>query len=493
MKDLREACGVVGIFGVPEAARFAYLGLYALQHRGQESAGIVAVKEKTVRLEVGMGLVADVFTEEKLLRLTGDAAVGHVRYSTAGESDIASAQPILVSGYRGPIALGHNGNLVNARNLRRSLEADGAIFRTSSDSEVILHLIARSRQKTLPDAILDALLKVRGAYSLTFLTPTSLIAVRDPRGFRPLALGRIGEGYVVASETCAFDLLGAEYMREIAPGELLKIDRTGLKTFDALPNRRKAHCVFEQIYFARPDSLVFGRSVNRSRQRMGWRLFQESPAEADIVVPVPDSGVVASLGYSQASGLPFRMGLIRNHYVGRTFIEPSQSIRNFGVKIKLNPVRSVIEGRRVVLIDDSIVRGTTSRKIVAMLKAVGAAEVHVRISSPPTIGSCYYGIDTPSESELIAAGESVEGIRKFVGADSLAYLSLDGLREATEITEDDFCLGCFDHRYPLSVSDDERRQMKLFDREQVSPSDGGPGKARLVPTVRELSQQIVAE
>ncbi|MFN7974126.1 MAG: amidophosphoribosyltransferase [Acidobacteriota bacterium] len=486
----KDACGVVGVFDVPEAARFVYLGLYALQHRGQESAGIAAAAGSKIQLERGMGLVADVFDEGRLARLGGSRAIGHVRYSTAGCSEVESAQPLHVTGHRGQIAIAHNGNLVNAMELRESLEREGAIFRTTSDTEVVLHLIARSRQKELPDAILDALGQVRGAYSLVFLTPEALYAVRDPHGFRPLVLGRLGGRFVVASETCAFDLIEAEYVREIAPGELLRIDASGLTSFQMAATAPPAHCIFEHVYFARPDSVVFGRSVNYSRNLMGRTLAREAPANADLVVPVPDGGVVAALGYSQESGVPFVMGLIRNHYVGRTFIEPSQSIRNFGVKVKLNPVRSLIEGKRVVLVDDSIVRGTTSKKIVAMVRQAGAKEVHVRISSPPTIGPCYYGIDTPVERELIASQQNVDEIRRFILADSLAYLTLDGLRASVMDRDQAFCTACFTHRYPVQVTDEEIRQMKLFDREEAwnrawDQSDVTPAKA--IPAVAKKS------
>src|SRR5918996_363378 len=411
----RDECGLFGIFGHPEAARMTYLGLYALQHRGQESAGIVAAEDGRLRLEKGMGLVNDVFTEPRLESLSGDRAMGHVRYSTAGDTVTANAQPILIDCHRGPIALGHNGNLVNAAILRHELEAAGSIFQSTSDTEVILHLYARSHRDKLEDAIAASLSKVMGAFSLLFLTPHALVAARDPWGFRPLAIGKLEGAWIVTSETCALDLIDAEYVRDVEPGELVVIDRDGLRSFRPFPPEPVRQCVFEHVYFARPDSLVFGRNVLSSRLLLGRQLAREAPADADIVVPVPDSGMGAALGYSQESGLPFHWGLIRNHYVGRTFIEPRQNIRAFGVKIKLNPVRSILEGKRVVLIDDSIVRGTTSRKIVGMVREAGAREVHMRISSPPTIGPCYYGIDTPHKAELIASTHSVEEIRRSIG------------------------------------------------------------------------------
>jgi amidophosphoribosyltransferase len=461
----RDQCGLFGIFGHPEAARLTYLGLYALQHRGQESAGIVASDGQRLRLEKAMGLVNDVFTDARLEALVGDKAMGHVRYSTAGDTVTANAQPILIDCHRGPIALGHNGNIVNANLLRQGLEAAGSIFQSTSDTEVILHLYARSHRETLEDAIAASLSKVMGAFSLVFLTRDSLVAARDPWGFRPLVIGKLEGATIVASETCALDLIDAEYVREVEPGELIVIDRDGLRSFHPFPPEPVRQCVFEHIYFARPDSEVFGRNVLGTRQRLGRQLARESPADADIVVPVPDSGMGAALGYSEESGLPFQWGLIRNHYVGRTFIEPKQSIRSFGVKIKLNPVRSILEGKRVVLIDDSIVRGTTSRKIVGMVREAGAREVHLRISSPPTMGPCYYGIDTPLKTELIASSHSVEEIRQSIEADSLAYLSHDGLLAAIgDAAGQRHCTACFSGRYPVAVSQAEDWQLKLFEK-----------------------------
>jgi amidophosphoribosyltransferase len=460
-----DQCGLFGIYGHPEAAHLAYLGLYALQHRGQESAGIVASDGETLRLEKGMGLVNDCFTDGKLERLAGDRAMGHVRYSTAGDTVEANAQPILIDCHRGPIALGHNGNLVNARLLRQELEAAGSIFQSSSDTEVILHLYARSHKERLEDAIAASLSKVMGAFSLLFLTRDALVAARDPWGFRPLVIGRLEGAAIVCSETCALDLIDAEYVRDVEPGELVLVDRDGLRSFRPFPPEPHRQCVFEHVYFARPDSLVFGRNVLESRLLLGRRLAREAPADADVVVPVPDSGMGAALGYARESGLPFEWGLIRNHYVGRTFIEPKQSIRSFGVKIKLNPVRSVLEGRRVVLIDDSIVRGTTARKIVKIVRGAGAREVHLRISSPPTTGPCYYGIDTPLKSELIAASHDTEEIRRFIGADSLAYLSHEGLLQAVgDAGGERHCTACFSGQYPVAVAQPEDWQLKLFEK-----------------------------
>jgi amidophosphoribosyltransferase len=412
-----------------------------------------------------MGLVNDVFTDGKLDTLVGDRAMGHVRYSTAGDTVALNAQPIVIECHRGPIALGHNGNLVNAGILRQELEAAGSIFQSTSDTEVILHLYARSHRARLEDAIAASLSKVRGAFSLLFLTPAALVAARDPWGFRPLVIGRLEGATIICSETCALDLIDAEYVRDIEPGELVVVDRDGLRSFRPFPGEEPRQCVFEHIYFARPDSLVFGRNVLASRLLLGRQLARESPADADIVVPVPDSGMGAALGYAEESGLPFQWGLIRNHYVGRTFIEPRQSIRSFGVKIKLNAVRSVLEGKRVVLIDDSIVRGTTSRKIVGMVREAGAREVHMRVSSPPTTGPCYYGIDTPLRSELIASSHGIDEIKTSIGADSLAYLSHQGLLEAVNDPQGKrHCSACFSGKYPVPVAQVEDWQLPLFEK-----------------------------
>jgi len=449
----REECGVFGIFGHDEAARMAYLGLYALQHRGQESAGIVSSDGVSLHAERGMGYVSDIFHEVQLLRLPGKLAIGHVRYSTSGKVSIDEAQPFAVKCAFGPVALCHNGNLPDAAEVRKQLEADGAIFSSTSDTEVVLHRIARSRSSDLIDAIIDALKGEEGAFSMLFATPTRLIAARDPRGFRPLCMGEFEGGVVFASETCAFDLIGATYIRDVEPGEIVVVDSDGVKSLHPFAKKEHKHCIFEHVYFSRPDSIVFGRSVNKSRHLLGRYLARESPAAADIVVPVPDSGVSAAIGYAAESGLKFRFGLVRNHYVGRTLIEPRSQIRHFGVKIKLNPVRDLIEGKRVVLIDDSIVRGTTSQKIVKMVREAGAREIHMRISCPPTISPCYYGVDTPTQSELIGAQKTISEICDFIGADSLGYLSLTGLLDACGDPSDKrFCTACYTGHYPTPLS-----------------------------------------
>ena len=454
----REECGVIAIYAHPEAEKLAYLGLHALQHRGQESAGIVTSDGMTLHPYKAMGLVADIFTEEVLSQLHGTLAIGHTRYSTAGDSALLNAQPILVQSNKGRVALAHNGNLVNAPEIRSRLETQGSIFQTNSDTEVIVHLIALSKEHTLPEAMADALRRVEGAFSLVMISPDRIFAARDPRGFRPLAMGRISqqEGQkqdtiVFASETCAFDLIGATYEREVKPGELVVVGPEGITSRFYTSAAPQSSCIFEHVYFSRPDSLVFGRAVQESREELGRQLAREAPADADIVVPVPDSGVTAAMGYASESGIPFRFGLIRNHYIGRTFIEPRQTVRDFGVKLKLNPVRSLLEGKRVVLIDDSIVRGTTSRKIVRMIRNAGAKEVHMRISCPPTISPCFYGVDTPSKKELIAANKSVEEIRDFIGAESLAYLSLEGLKKACEDgAQTRYCTACYTGSYPTN-------------------------------------------
>ena len=468
----RDECGVFGIFGHPEASNLAYLGLYALQHRGQESAGIAASDGQLVRVSKAMGYVSEAFNNEALAKLPGRMAVGHVRYSTAGESRLANAQPILVDSMHGQLAVTHNGNIVNATELRDALVRLGAIFQATTDTEVIVHLFARSREDGAEAAIIDALAQVRGAYSLVMMTKDRLIAARDPHGFRPLAIGRLGEAWVICSETCAMDLIGATYLRDVEPGEVVVISEHGLKSVRPfLPAPKAQQCIFEHVYFARPDSYVFGESVNENRTEFGRKLAQESGVEADVVVPIPDSGVCAAIGYSEASGIPMRMGLIRNHYVGRTFIEPQQSIRHFGVRVKLNPVRSILEGQRVVLVDDSIVRGTTSRKIVRMVRSAGAREVHMRISCPPTISPCFYGVDTPRRSELIAATHTLEEIRKYLNADSVAYLSLDGLTSAVNGGRNSYCTSCYTGVYPVAFPRDEEAYLQLALKLNPDPNE----------------------
>jgi amidophosphoribosyltransferase len=452
-----DECGVFAIYGHPEAAKMAYLGLYALQHRGQESAGICTSDGKDVHCEKSMGHVAEIFTPQVIETLPGEQAIGHTRYSTAGDTALLNAQPFSVACNKGRIAVAHNGNITNAAELRRELERQGSIFQSNSDTEVILHLVAHSRERTLASALRDALLQLEGAFSLVFLAEDRIIVARDPHGFRPLAAGQMEFSggriaHVFASETCAFDLIGAVYLNEVAPGEMVIVGPEGMTRERYAPEQQRAQCVFEHVYFARPDSMVFDRSVQESRENLGRLLAREAPADADLVVPVPDSGVAAAIGYASESGLPFRHALIRNHYVGRTFIEPSQVIRDFGVKLKLNPVRRLLEGKSVVLVDDSIVRGTTSRKIVRMVRQAGAREVHVRVSCPPTISPCFYGVDTPTKNELIGANNTVEEIRRFIEADSLAYLSLASLRKAVEDDQKhEYCYACYTGNYPTEL------------------------------------------
>jgi amidophosphoribosyltransferase len=451
-----EECGVVAIYGHPEAAKMAYLGLYALQHRGQESAGICTSDGEEIHCQKSMGHVAEIFTTQVLAELPGKLAIGHTRYSTAGDTALLNAQPFSVACNKGRVAVAHNGNITNAIELHAELERRGSIFQANSDTEVILHLVAHSSERTLAGALRDALLQIEGAFSLVFLAEDRIIVARDPHGFRPLAMGQMElnghTAYVFASETCAFDLIGAVYLHDVEPGEMIIVGPEGVTRERFAPERPLAQCAFEHVYFSRPDSIVFGRPVQKSREMLGRLLAREHPADADVVVPVPDSGVAAALGYSAESGLPFRHGLIRNHYVGRTFIEPSQAIRDFGVKLKLNPVRYLLEGKRVVLVDDSIVRGTTSRKIVRMMRQAGAREVHLRISCPPTISPCFYGVDTPTKRELIAANNNVEGIRRFVEADTLGYLSLSSLREAVgDAEKHEYCYACYSGDYPTEL------------------------------------------
>jgi amidophosphoribosyltransferase len=457
----REECGIFGIYGHAEAANLAYLGIYAMQHRGQESAGIAVSDGHQLRVSKGMGHVAEVFNAAVLGKLPGTSAIGHVRYSTSGDSNLSNAQPFLIDCGHGQIAIGHNGNLVNARELRDDLVRDGSIFQTSSDTEVVLHLYAKSRAGSVEQALVESVSQVRGAFSFVVLTADRLVAVRDPHGFRPLAFGQLGDAWVVCSETCAMDLIGATYVRDVEPGEVLVIGPDGPRSYRPFAPARLAHCVFEHVYFARPDSYVFGQSVNEVRTNLGRVLAREAPVEADVVVPIPDSGVCAAVGYAEESGIPMRFGLIRNHYVGRTFIQPQQSIRHFGVRVKLNPVRSILEGRRVVLVDDSIVRGTTSRKIVRMIKAAGAKEVHMRISCPPTISPCFYGVDTPQRSELIAATHTLEEIRKYLDAESLSYLSLEGMLGAVGNGSHSYCTSCYTGHYPVAFPRNEQAYLQL--------------------------------
>ena len=461
MDKFREECGVFGIFGHPEAANLTYLGLYALQHRGQESAGIVTSDSARLHASRALGHVADCFDSDTLQGLPGNLAIGHVRYSTAGDSGLMNAQPILIDCAHGQIAVCHNGNLVNAFELREELVRRGSIFQTTSDTEVILHLYARSPANSPESAIVESIRQIKGAFSLAFLTKDRLVAVRDPHGFRPLALGRLGEAWIVCSETCALDLIGATYVRDVQPGEVVVISQAGLQSIGPFLPSPLTQCVFEHVYFARPDSYVFGESVNEVRTNLGRMLAQEAPVDADVIVPIPDSGVCAAIGFAEQSSMPLRMGLIRNHYVGRTFIQPQQSIRHFGVRVKLNPVRSILEGKRVVLVDDSIVRGTTSRKIVRMVKAAGAREVHMRISCPPTISPCFYGVDTPSRNELIAATHTLEEIERFVDADSLRYLSLEGLLRSVGPKRGSYCTSCYTGHYPVAFPRDEQQYLQL--------------------------------
>ena len=461
----REECGVVGVYGHPEAANLVYLGLYALQHRGQEGAGIVSSDGTLLMSHRGLGLVADVFDHEIIAQLGGPVAIGHNRYSTSGRTLLKNTQPFVAEVGSGGLAIAHNGNIVNAIALREQLEAGGSIFHSSVDTEVIMHLMAHAPGERLVDRLIAALSAVRGAYSLLVLSRTEMIAARDPNGFRPLVLGRIKDAVIIASETCALDLIGAEYVREVQPGEVLVASGDGLQSTFPFSASRPTRCVFEYVYFARPDSIVYGQSVYQVRKELGRQLAREHPVDADLVVPVPDSGVPAALGYAEQSGLPFDFGLIRNHYVGRTFIEPQDAIRHFGVKVKLNAQKQVLDGKRIVVVDDSIVRGTTSRKIVTMLRAAGARTVHMRISSPPTTGPCYYGVDTPTRSELIASEQPIDAIRDFITADSLGFLSEEGLYAfAGARSRNGFCDACFSGRYPISVPDDSReRQLVLFE------------------------------
>lgn len=469
MPKLKEECGVFGIYGHQAAANLAYLGLYSLQHRGQESAGIVSTNGKRLYHHRKMGLVTEVFDEESISRLKGSSAIGHVRYSTSGSSHNKNTQPLLITYEKGELAIGHNGNLTNAKSLRQQLEIEGSIFQSTTDTEVIVHLIARSKEQTFLKRIIEALTKCRGAYSLVFLTPQALVAARDPYGFRPLVLGQIDGSYVIASESAAFEIIEADYVREVEPGEVIIINEEGLKSFKPFPRVKQASCVFEYIYFSRPDTFLSGRNVYQVRKEMGRQLAVEHPANADIVVAVPDSGVPAAMGYAEELGIPLEMGLLRSHYIGRTFIQPQQSIRNLGVKLKLNTIREVINGKSVVIVDDSIVRGTTSRKIIKMIREAGAKEVHMRISSPPMKFSCYYGIDTPVKEELIANTLDIDEINNYITSDTLGYLSVKGVMRAisnySEFREDEnYCVACFKGNYPVEVTDEKvsSQQLDLF-------------------------------
>lgn len=455
MKDqldgFHEECAVFGIWNHEEASRMTYLSLYAMQHRGQESAGIVTLDDGQHLIHKGLGLVGDVFSDEELKRLKGKAGIGHTRYSTTGQNLLANAQPFNAELVRGHVAVAHNGNIVNHKTLKSQLRSKGAIFQGTSDTEIFLHLLSKNQDIPIIEALKQSLPTVEGAFSLVILTQKKLIALRDPWGFRPLCIGKLDNSWVVASETCAFDLIGAQYIRDVEPGEIVSMDDDGLHSTFYSKKETKAQCVFEHVYFARPDSKVFGMSVYESRRSLGKLLAKESPVDADLVIPVPDSGVPAAIGYSQESGIPFEFGIIRNHYVGRTFIQPSQGIRDFGVKIKLNPQSEILRGKRVIVIDDSLVRGTTSKKIINLIRNAGAKEIHFRIASPPTVNPCYYGVDTPQKDQLIASFRSQKEIQDFVGADSLGYLSMNGLYTSVGGDNKKFCAACFGEKYPTAI------------------------------------------
>ncbi|MDH4261822.1 MAG: amidophosphoribosyltransferase [Spirochaetia bacterium] len=462
----KEECGIVGIFNVEEAANFAYLGIYALQHRGQESAGIVTANEFSLHRYAGMGKVTEVFKESKLKQLIGNSAIAHNRYSTTGASFLRNAQPIRMESRFGSIALAHNGNLSNAWSIRQQLENEGSIFQSTIDTEIIFHLMAKSKEKDLSQALMNALSMVKGAYSLVMLTKDTLYAARDPNGFRPLVIGKKDDGIVFASETCALDIMDAEYVRDVEPGEFIKVTKSGVESLFPFPKSKNNMCIFEYIYFARPDSLIFKKSVYDIRYKLGQVLSREFAVEADMVISVPDSSTIAALGYSAESGIPYHMGLIRSHYIGRTFIEPSQKIRDFGAKLKYNSITSVVKGKRIIVVDDSIMRGTTQRKIIKMLRKAGAKEIHIRISSPPTMFPCYFGIDIPTKRELIAATHTIEEIHKYLQVDSLAYISHEGMLAAAG-DEGDHCSACFTGNYPINVEDNQKseyqNQKMLFD------------------------------
>ncbi len=461
----KDECAIFGMYNNSEAANFTYLGLYSMQHRGQESSGIVSTDGEHLYRYAGMGLVANLFNQEKLKELKGYAAIGHNRYSTTGDSFLRNAQPVRVESHLGGIALAHNGNLVNSYDIRKKLGEEGSIFQTTIDSEVIVHLMAKSKSKVLLDALAEALRQIEGAYSLLILTNKMLIAVRDPNGFRPLVMGQKNDGTIVfASETCAFDITDTHYVRDVAPGEMVVVDSFGTKSYFPFTERKNSLCIFEFIYFSRPDSYIFGESVYKVRKKLGEYLSRELPVEADVVIPIPDSANIAALGYSEATGIPYRTGLIRSHYIGRTFIEPDQKIRDFGAKIKYNVIREVIDGKRVVVVDDSIMRGTTSRKIVKMIRNAGAKEIHMRISAPPTISPCYYGIDIPTHSELIAASHTIEEIRKYLRVDSIAYLSMESTHKSVEqdAKNSNYCDACFTGKYPIDFDTSKHSNQKTL-------------------------------
>ena len=459
MSEIKEFCGIFGIYNYKDAAHLTYLGLFALQHRGQESAGIVSTDGKNVYSHLGLGLVADVFEDKKILKaLKGHIAIGHNRYSTTGANSLSNVQPLLAKINLGPISIAHNGNLINSAELRNKLENEGSIFQTTNDSEVIIHLIARSKKKTLPERVKDACLEIKGAYSLVIMSSEMLIIVRDPNGFRPLALGKMLDTWVTASESCAFDLIDAKYVRDVKPGEIIVIDSTGFRSEQFSENSNITQCIFEYIYFSRPDSIIFGDFVDKTRRKLGKNLAIESPADADIVISVPDSSNTAALGYAQKSGIKYEIGLIRNHYIGRTFIHPSQLGRDFNVKLKFNTVGGVIKNKKVVLVDDSIVRGTTLTKLASRLRIAGASEVHVRVSSPPILYPCFYGMDFQSRGELVASGRDIEGIKRILNVDSLCYLSLKGLLDSVPSKLGGYCTCCFTGDYPIPISKDMGKQ-----------------------------------
>jgi amidophosphoribosyltransferase len=459
-----EECGIVGVFGHSKAANLAYLGLYALQHRGQESTGIASSDGHHIYRYAGMGKVIDVFTQEHINNLQGSMAIGHNRYSTTGSSFLRNAQPFRSDSILGPVVLAHNGNLTNAGTLRHDLEKKGHIFQTTIDSEVIVHLMAKSGIDSFLDALIFSLKQVRGAYSLLVMNRDHIYAVRDPYGFRPLVLGKLGNAHVIASETCAFDIIDAEYVREIEPGEVVEISGAGIKTYHPFDKKEQSLCIFEYIYFSRPDSIIFGKSVYDMRIKLGRMLAHQAPVDADIVVPIPDSSVCAAIGYAREAGIPYELGLIRSHYIGRTFIEPSQKIRDFGAKIKYNVVRASVEGKRIIVVDDSIMRGTTMRKIIKMFRIGGAKEIHVRISAPPTQYPCFYGIDIPTHKELIAATHTIDEIRKYLRVDSIQYMTVETMLKALDNPNMCFCCACFDGNYPSELEEcAEDNQKYLFE------------------------------